>query len=106
MCKKTHGHVAAYTAIAQNDLILTVTRGLKWFASSGQARRGFCRECGASLFWAPTDDDYVAVSAGTLDYCPEGLTTVRHVFAAEAGGYYAIVDDLEQFPGSMRTGKP
>lgn len=102
MCKRTHGHVAAYTAVAQEALVITTRRGLKWYASSAQARRGFCGDCGASLFWAPAHGNYVAVSAGTLDR-PTGLKTVGHVFAAEAGDYYEIDDDLERFPGSMRA---
>lgn len=102
MCKKTHGHVAAYTAVAKQHLVISSRRGLKWYPSSAQARRGFCSECGASLFWEPTDRDYIAVSAGTLDP-PTGLSTAGHVFAAEAGDYYEISDDLQQFPGSMRA---
>lgn len=102
MCQRTHGHIAAYTAIPRDHLILKVTRGLTWYASSDKARRGFCCQCGASLFWEPADDAYIAISAGTLDD-PAGLTTVRHIYTAEAGGYYAITDDIEQFPGSMRA---
>lgn len=101
MCQKTHGHIAAYSAVAKSDLALTITRGLKWYASSDRARRGFCCQCGASLFWEPVDGAYIAVSAGTLDD-PSGLQTVRHIFTASVGGYYEITDDLEQFPGSMR----
>lgn len=102
MCQRTHGHIAAYTAVPKEALVVTVSRGLKWYASSDQARRGFCTGCGASLFWAPASEDYIAVSAGTLD-SPAGLKTVRHVFTADAGLYYEITDTLEQCRGSMRT---
>lgn len=101
MCQKTHGHHAAYTAVPVADLVITVSDGLKWYASSEKADRGFCAVCGASLFWRPTTNDYIAVSAGTLN-STQGLTTVRHVFTAEVGGYYEITDNLEQFSGSMR----
>ena len=30
-------------------------RGLRWYASSANARRGFCGECGGSLFFEPLD---------------------------------------------------
>lgn len=102
MCRKTHGHVAAYAAVAKDGLVVISNRSLKWYASSEHARRGFCGDCGASLFWEPVHDDYVAVSAGTLE-SPTGLSTLRHVFVAEAGDYYDISDGLERFSGSLKS---
>jgi hypothetical protein len=101
-CQRTHGNYAAYTAIDKKNLILTETRGLKWYCSSEHARRGFCKECGASLFWEPLNKAYMCIAAGTLDV-PTGLVTTGHVFVADAGDYYHIADDLEQFSGSMET---
>jgi hypothetical protein len=89
MCRKTHGHIGAYTAVPKAALQLTESRGLKWYRSSGKARRGFCGECGASLFWEPCARDYVAIAAGALDP-PTGLTTVLQIHVASAGDYYAI----------------
>ena len=48
---RTHGHVGAYTALSKEKLVLTERRGLDWYRSSEGARRGFCRICGASLFF-------------------------------------------------------
>ena len=95
MCLKSHGHVAAYTAVKADALALTEQAGLRWYASSDKARRGFCATCGASLFWAPADADYVAVAAGSLDR-PTGLKTVGHIFVSEKGDYYDITDGLTQ----------
>lgn len=98
-CRRTHGHVAAYTRVAQSDLELLETRGLKWFRSSPKARRGFCQDCGASLFWEPAEGDGISIAAGTLDP-PTGLRTLAEIYAAEAGDYYELHPDLEAFPGS------
>ena len=100
MCLRTHGHFAAYSAAPRAALSLTESRGLAWYASSDKARRGFCRECGASLFWEPRDADYVAIAAGTLDR-PSGLRLVRHIYVDEKPDYYEIDDGLEQLPGGM-----
>lgn len=102
MCLRTHGHVAAYTAVKAADLTITEQAGLRWYASSDKARRGFCATCGASLFWNPADADYIAVAAGTLDR-PTGLTTVGHIFVAEKGDYYEIADGLAQHDRGMTT---
>jgi hypothetical protein len=103
-CRRTHGHVAAYTAVARRGLELTESRGLKWYRSSTAARRGFCGECGASLFFDPDDRGHVAVAAGTLDDA-SGLKTRGHIYVAGKGAYYEIADGLEQFPGDY-PGKP
>src|ERR1700692_1641888 len=75
MCRKTHGHIGAYTATPKTALRITESRGLEWSQSSEHARRGFCGECGGTLFFEPALKDYVAVAAGTLDP-PTGLKTV------------------------------
>ena len=77
-CRRTHGHFAAYSAVDAGDLTMTEDRGLKWYRSSDTARRGFCAECGSSLFWKPTDKPHMAVAAGSLDQ-PTGLTTTGNI---------------------------
>lgn len=94
-CLRTHGHFSAYTAAVREDVHMIEDHGLKWFSSSVYARRGFCCECGASLFWEPFGSDTVSIAAGSLDR-PTGLTTIRHVYVSDAGDYYAITDDLER----------
>ena len=92
-CRRTHGHFSAYTAAVPDALTLLREDSLKWFRSSENAARGFCSECGASLFWKPASGEYVAIAAGTLDP-PTGLRTVAHIFCAHAGDYYDIDDGL------------
>ena len=50
-CMKTHGHYAAYTRIAEQDIKYVKKNTLKWFRSSKRAKRGFCNKCGASVFF-------------------------------------------------------
>jgi hypothetical protein len=95
MCRRTHGHIGAYTAVLKSALRLTESRGLKWYRSSDKARRGFCIECGASLFWEPVARDYVAIAAGTLD-APTGLKTSLQIHVASAGDYYVIDPAIPQ----------
>ena len=95
MCRKTHGHVGAYTAAPKAALRVTEARGLRWYASSAKARRGFCAECGGTLFYEPLAKDYVAIAAGTLDP-PTGLRTVLQIHVASAGDYYAIDERIAQ----------
>ena len=89
MCRKAHGHIGAYTASARDALRLVEARGLKWYRSSAQARRGFCSECGATLFWEGDGRDTMSIAAGTLDE-PTGLATALQIHVASAGDYYAM----------------
>ncbi len=98
-CRRTHGHFAAYTAAPKVMLELVEEVGLRWYGSSPNIRRGFCRTCGGSVFWERTDGLMVSIAAGTLDG-PTGLTTVGHIYAADAGDYYVIRDGLPCFASS------
>ncbi len=85
-CRRTHGHFSAYTACAREDLELVDTRGLRWYELD-QSRRGFCAECGASVFWEREGRSTISISAGTVDE-PTGLRSGEHVYVADAGDYY------------------
>lgn len=98
--RRTHGHFAAYTWARREHLVLEADRGLRWYQSSPAARRGFCGECGASLFFDRAASEGVGIAAGTIDP-PTGLRTVRHIFVADAGDYYGIDDDLEKLPAGL-----
>ena len=96
-CRRTHGHVAAYTACPRRELELVEAGTLAWFGQEGR-RRGFCTGCGSSLLWEREAGETVSVSAGTLDE-PTGLRPRSHIFVGSAGDYYEIADDLPRHAG-------
>lgn len=98
-CRKWHGHHAAYSHSTWSQVTLTKGDALRWYRSSDKADRGFCGNCGSSLFWRLTDADSVAIAAGALDE-PTGLELVGHIFCESKGDYYEITDDLTKYPGS------
>jgi hypothetical protein len=94
-CRRWHGHVSASTASRRQDLVLLEERGLSWVqspASDANARRGFCRECGSSLFWDAPGRETISIAAGTLDG-PTGLKVQSHWFVSQAGDYYELPAD-------------
>jgi hypothetical protein len=91
--------------VAREDLVLIEDRGLRWIQSprsDARARRGFCSECGSSLFWDAPRRATISVSAGTLDP-PTGLRVVSHWFVSQAGDYYELPDD--GLPRHERSGE-
>ncbi|MGH6961536.1 MAG: GFA family protein [Dongiaceae bacterium] len=95
MCRRTSGHFVAATAARRRHLILHEDRGLRWFDSSAEARRGFCQHCGGNLFWERKGGPNVSIMAGTLDK-PTGLAIAAHIFVADAGDYYRADDGTPQ----------
>jgi hypothetical protein len=99
-CRRTHGHVAAYTSAARADVVFSAEASLRWYVSSDRARRGFCGICGASLFWEPEGEGRLAISAGCLDR-PTELETIGHVYVEDGSDYYEITDCLPQHAASQ-----
>ncbi|WP_022663973.1 GFA family protein [Desulfospira joergensenii] len=99
-CRKFHGNYGAYTSVKFENLKFIKQTGLKWFKSTtdetDNVRRGFCSECGSSLFWHPEDQPNIAIAAGSLD-SPTDLKTIGHIWCSQIGDFYAIKDDLPQF---------
>jgi hypothetical protein len=89
-CRKQTGNYWASTHCADADLKFTQQRGLKWYQSSSFAKRGFCGECGSTLFWKKLDGEpFTSICLGSLDG-KSGLALGGHIFTADAGDYYVI----------------
>jgi len=91
-CRRTSGHHWAATNAPYDQVTFTNDAGLKWYASSDWAKRGFCKECGSSLFYRMNDEDGIGIAAGCFTE-PTGFTAGKHIFTADKGEYYDIADD-------------
>lgn len=104
-CRRWHGHAPGYSKAKWADIGLTGAKYLCWYVSSSEARRGFCRQCGSSLFWEMNGSDAVSISAGILD-APTGLRERHHIFVADKGDCYEIPGALPQYPAGSGTALP
>jgi hypothetical protein len=71
---------------------LTGEDRLRWVdspESDSHARRGFCGDCGSTLFWDAPGRKTISIAAGTLDG-PTGLKTVVQIYTGSAGDYYEV----------------
>jgi hypothetical protein len=87
-CRKVSGHYWAAASVPHDRLHLLRDDGLVWFQSSDAARRAFCKDCGAALFWDPTDGDHISFAAGAVEGAT-GLRIESHWFTEDAGDYYS-----------------
>ena len=99
MCQKLHGCYGAHTKALKANIKVTNNQGLAWYKTSDIAQRGYCRDCGSSLFWAPFDYDATGILAGSLDN-PTNVATIGHIFTGEKSDFYQIDDDLPKFEAS------
>ncbi len=93
-CRKMSGHF--FAASAANIADFSVTGDVKWFASSNEAKRGFCSDCGTQLFWKLHKEDQISIVAGAFDTGTK-LVAQKHIFVDEKTDYYEINDGLPQF---------
>lgn len=91
-CRKWHGHVGAYAAVDRPDFRYVEQRAVKWFQATDTIRRGFCGECGSSLFWDEEGEAKLSICAGSFDGA-SGLRPKAHIFLGSKGDYYDVPDD-------------
>jgi len=67
MCQKSNAEFSNYTKVQKNNFKFLSKKGLKWFLSSKKFKRGFCNNCGSSLFFQSRQSNHeIAVSTGSL----------------------------------------
>ena len=92
-CRKQSGHYFAATSAPNDALQIHGEDALCWYRASPPARRGFCGNCGTTLFWSHDEEDHTSILAGSLD-TPTGVKLGKHIFCADKGDYYDITDGL------------
>jgi hypothetical protein len=69
------------------------------YRSSGWGERGFCRECGTTLFWRMQGGGHYAISAGALDSA-EGLNFTHQIFIDEKPAFYEFANETAKMTGA------
>ncbi len=77
----------------ESGVTLTEDSNLKWYDASDIGERGFCRECGSTMFWRSKDaaPGEWAVSAGTLP--DDSVAPIfEHIWNDDKPPYYEFAD--------------
>lgn len=98
-CRAQNGGGAFHSIAFDGALSFQNDAGLKWIESSDWAERGFCDQCGTSLFWRMKNSDHYDVSIGVLENPP--VTLDAHIFTDDAGIYETIPDDAPHKTGAQ-----
>ncbi|MBB5220195.1 hypothetical protein HNP73_000116 [Amaricoccus macauensis] len=93
MCQRATGNAFA-PLVTATDVRFTGTPTR--FASSDVAERGFCRDCGTPLFYAPTGTDQIELMAGTLDD-PDAASPALHYGIESRVSWLHLADGLPEY---------
>jgi len=99
-CRKAQGTpFSTNISVSARDFkVLSGTRSISTYESSPGYVRAFCNRCGSPVYSASdTDPDIYRVRAGLLNE-PLGVRPVAHFYTASKCNWWAITDDLPQFP--------
>ena len=94
-CQRFHGGPGAYSSVPRGALVFQRRDGLTWWDASPTAQRGFCRQCGSSLFFSDSNEATVSVCPGALTP-PTGLKSKLHIYVGSKPDWYQVKDGLPQ----------
>ena len=95
-CLRTHGNYASYTACNESELFYLKKKTLRWYYSSKKAKRGFCFNCGGSVFYKKHNSSKISISAGMF-HKKTKLKTYANIFTKNKMSYYKLDSKLPRF---------
>ena len=99
-CRRQNGGGAFHSLEIKGEIDLIEYATLSWFTSSDWAERGFCNQCGTSLFWKlKREGSHYDISLGALDDT-SGIDLQAHIFADDKGSYETLSDDIPHMTGA------
>ncbi|MGV6873736.1 GFA family protein [Pseudochelatococcus sp. B33] len=93
MCQRWAGGISISRACT--DLTMTRDAALGVYDSSEWGERGFCRECGSSLFWRAKDGSHTAVAVAAFG-SHEGVRLTLEIFYDRKPDFYALANDTKK----------
>lgn len=98
MCRRANAAPAVAWAMYQESQVAFGKATPKLFASSAEAKRGFCPVCGTQIsFTAEFIPGLVDITIGSLDY-PERVNPTLHYWDSRRLPWVQFADDLPKFP--------
>ena len=96
LCRRAHGAAfVTWVGVEEARFRFTTSDSLHWFNSSTKGKRGFCTQCGSTLFFKSTaspDEIHIARAniAGDLDIQP----SIHVSYGSEEVSWFPFTDDL------------
>jgi hypothetical protein len=69
---------------------------VRWFDAGTSVRRGFCAECGTTLFSERPSDNVIGLTMGSLDE-PNSFSPSEHIWASSKQQWIKLDDGLPEY---------
>jgi hypothetical protein len=103
MCRKSVGAQSVTWAATPREAVAIEGDTLRWHASSARGQRGFCSQCGASLFFFdPLEPAFIELTVGTLDE-PDRCQPSGHIFVPDKVSWVQLEPGLRQHVKDTRS---
>jgi hypothetical protein len=104
MCRRAHAAPAVAWAMFRDDQVSFVKGAPAAYASSPEAKRGFCASCGTQIsFTATFMPGLIDITIGSLDH-PEAISPTLHYWDSKRLPWVRFDDDLPRYPGLPPVG--
>lgn len=97
-CRRFTGGVWTGTTALKEHVVIERGATLIWYRSTTEVQRGFCGNCGSSLFWVHDEGPLIGIAAGSLNE-PTGLKLEVHSWVSEAADFWSFDPDVRHTPG-------
>lgn len=77
-----------------------MTGPIRWYDAGTGVRRGFCPECGTTLFSERQGANTIGLTMGSLDR-PDSFSPSEHIWTASKQRWIALADGLPQYEASF-----
>lgn len=91
-CQKATG-APLYARVRMSGAAVTMSGSVGWYPSSDNILRGFCPNCGTSLFSRRTDGSTISLLMGSLDD-PDRFSPTEHIWTSSKQAWLTLSDDL------------
>ncbi|WP_459696665.1 GFA family protein [Acidisoma sp. C75] len=95
-CQKATGSAFYARVMVPLDRV-RITGPVRWFDAGTGVRRGFCGECGTTLFSERRSANTIGLSMGSLDDA-DGLAPSDHIWVSAKQRWLTFDDGLPQYP--------
>ncbi|MBB3808460.1 GFA family protein [Pseudochelatococcus contaminans] len=93
MCQRWAGGISILRTCS--ELVVVKGDALGIYESSEWGERGFCRNCGSSLFWRAKEGGHSSVSASAFENY-DGLRLTSEIFYDRKPAFYALANDTKK----------
>lgn len=92
MCQKAIGAPLNARVLVPLDT-LRIEGPVAWYHSSPELRRGFCAQCGTTLFSERASVNAIGITTGSLDD-PDRFPVSEHIWVSSKQAWLTLADDL------------